>query len=105
MIGMLVRMGSIDFFDGSSNRGESEYPPVKSKNTIDLSKTVVMAFGVWAQKCVPQGCRFFNSFSETFLLQISAKIGTILHGSRKCRGIQTAHPELYNTVEVKNHAE
>ena len=96
-------MGSIDFFDGSSNGGESGYPPVKSKNTMDLSKTVVMAFG--RRNASRKAAVFFNSLSETFLLQISAKIGTILHGSRKYRGIQTAHPELYNTVEVKNHAE
>ena len=96
-------MGSIDFFDGSSNGGESEYPPVKSKNTMDLSKTVVMAFG--RRNASRKAAAFFNSLSGRFLLQSSAKIGTILHGSRKCRGIQTAHPELYNTVEVKNHAE
>ena len=38
-------MGSIDFFDGSSNGREPGYPAIKSKNAIDLSKTVVMAFG------------------------------------------------------------
>ena len=96
-------MGSIDFFDGSSNGGEPGYPAIKSKNAIDLSKTVVMAFG--RRNASRKAAVFFNSLSETFLLQISAKIGTILHGGRKCEGIQTAHPELYNTVEVKNHAE
>ena len=44
-MGMLVRMENRDFFDGSSNGGEPGYPAIKSKNTIDLSKTVVMAFG------------------------------------------------------------
>ena len=96
-------MESIDFFDGSSNGGESGYPPVKSKNTIDLSKTVVMAFG--RRNASREAAVFFNSLSGRFLLQNSAKTRTILHGSRKCRGIQTTRSELYNTVEVKNHAE
>ena len=100
---MLVHMGNRDFFDGSSNGGEPGYPAIKSKNTIDLSKTVVMAFG--RRNASRKAAVFFNSLSGRFLLQSSAKIGTILHGSRKCRGIQTTHPELYNTVEVKNHAE
>lgn len=100
---MLVRMENRDFFDGSSNGGEPGYPAIKSKNTIDLSKTVVMAFG--RRNASREAAVFFNSLSETNFLQISAKTGTILHGSRNCRGIQTTHPELYNTVEVKNHAE
>ena len=33
------------------------------------------------------------------------KIGTILHGSQKYRGVPSVLPELYNTVEVKNYAE
>lgn len=96
-------MGSIDFFDGSSNGGEPGYPAIKKKNTIDLSKTVVMAFG--HRKASREAAVFFNSLSGTKSLQNSAKTGTILHGSRKCRGIQTTRSELYNTVEVKNHAE
>ena len=103
MIGMLVRMGSIDFFDGSSNRGESEYPPVKSKNTIDLSKTVVMAFG--RRNASRKAAVFLTASQNRFFLKDSAKIGIILHGSQNCAGIQIALSELYNTVEVKNYAE
>lgn len=103
MIGMLVRMGSIDFFDGSPNGGEPGYPAIDSKNAINLSKTVVMAFERRKASC--EAAVFLNSLSEIKILQNSVKTGTILHGSRNCRGIQTAYPELYNTVEVKNYAE
>ena len=56
-------MGSIDFFDGSSNGGEPGYPAIKKKNTIDLSKTVVMAFG--HRKASREAAVFFNNLSET----------------------------------------
>ena len=71
MIGMLVRMGSIDFFDGSSNRGESEYPPVKSKITIDLSKTVVMAFG--RRNASRKAAVFLTAFREDFICKVRQK--------------------------------
>ena len=100
---MLVHMGNRDFFDGSSNGGEPGYPAIKSKNTIDLSKTVVMAFG--RRNASREAAVFLTASREQKFLQFSAKTGTILHGSRNCRGIQTTYPELYNTVEVKNHAE
>ena len=103
LLGMLVRMRGRDFFDELSNRGGLEHPAAKRKNAISLSKTVALAFLV--QKCVPRGCRFFNSLSGIIILQSSAKTGTILHGSRKYRGIQTVLSELYNTVEVMNNAE
>ena len=64
---MLVRMGNRDFFDGSSNGGEPGYPAIKSKNTIDLSKTVVMAFE--RTKAFRKAAVFFNSLAESVFLE------------------------------------
>ena len=70
-MGMLVHMGNRDFFDGSSNGGEPGYPAIKSKNTIDLSKTVVMAFG--RRNASREAAVFFNSLSGTKFFAIFGK--------------------------------
>ena len=103
LLGMLVRMRGRDFFDELSNRGGLEHPAAKRKNAISHSKTVALAFG--RKNTSREAAVFFNSLSGIIILQSSAKTGTILHGSRKYRGIQTVLSELYNTVEVMNNAE
>ena len=101
LIGRLECSRGRDFFDELPNGSGPEYPAGKRKNAISPSKTAAMAFG--HEKRSAKLPFFFNSFSEA--LQKSTQFGTILHGSRKYRGIQSALPELYNTVEVKNYAE
>ena len=68
---MLVRMGSIDFFDGSLNGGEPGYLAKKRKNTIDLSKTVVMAFG--RRNASREAAVFLTAFREDFFCKVRQK--------------------------------